>query len=332
VLLVGVAGAALAAPSAQLVLGGLNSPKGVDTTGKWTLLGQGAFGPPGPVLAVDGAGNVATLFGPKALVDIAVSPLDGTFWGLGSDRVLYHERAGNLARVRDISVYQKGDPDPNDVNGDPTGSNPYGLTVLPGGDALVSDAQNNDLVRVRPDGVARTVARFDTEMVSTSHLGDPNLPPEIPAEAVPTSVTVGPDGWVYVGELKGFPFRPGSSRIWRVNPDARGARCSVAVASSSCSSFASGFTSIEDLDFAPNGTAWVYELARGGVLAFEEGFQTGDFPPAVLLATSGPGLGIRREVAKGQLSQPGGVAVDPAGVVFVTDGMFSEGRLLKVTA
>jgi hypothetical protein len=321
---------ASAAPRLELVLDGLSSPKGVAATSDLAIVGQGAFGPPGPVLGVDAAGNVVTVFGkPMSLIDIAVSPLDESIWALGNDQVLYHQKGDHLARVRDIAVYQKGDPDPSDTEGNPTETNPYGLTVLPNGDALVADAANNDLLRVRPNGAAGTVARFDVEMVSTDHLGG-GFPPQIPAEAVPTTVAIGPDGWAYVGELKGFPFRPGSSRIWRVNPNARGALCSVNVASPSCSSFASGLTAIQDIDFAPTGAAWIYELARGGVLAFEAGFESGDFPPAVLLSATGPGLGQRREVARGAFSEPGGVIVDPAGWLFVTDGIFSEGRLLRI--
>ena len=37
-----------------------------------------------------------------------------------------------------------------------------------------------------------------------------------------------------------------------------------------------------------------------------------------------------RELAAGKLSQPGGVVVTKAGTVFVTDGIFGDGRLLKI--
>ena len=35
-------------------------------------------------------------------------------------------------------------------------------------------------------------------------------------QSVPTSVIVGPDGALYVGELTGVPFRAGTARVWRV--------------------------------------------------------------------------------------------------------------------
>ena len=73
----------------------------------------------------------------------------------------------------------------------------------------------------------------------------------------------------------------------------------------------------------------MYEFAADGVLAFEEGFETGVFPPAVLLEVSNK---KRRELATGLLSQPGGVEVGKNGAVFVTDGVYGEGvgRLLEI--
>jgi hypothetical protein len=95
-----------------------------------------------------------------------------------------------------------------------------------------------------------------------------------------------------------------------------------------CSVYADGFTAIQDIAFNQrNGRLYVLELAADGVLAFEEGFGTGDFPPAVLLKVK---KHERVELAAGQLSEPGGVVVAHDGTVFVTDGMFSDGRLLRL--
>lgn len=51
------------------------------------------------------------------------------------------------------------------------------------------------------------------------------------------------------------------------------------------------------------------------------------FPDAVLLKVS---HNKRTELAKGKLSQPGGVAVGKRGGVFVTDQVFTGGRLSLV--
>jgi hypothetical protein len=174
-----------------------------------------------------------------------------------------------------------------DQPANPTESNPYGLAIAPNGDALVADAAGNDLLRFTPDGVGITMARFDTENLSTDNLPPDFIPgvvlPEfIDAEAVPTTVTVGPDGAIYVGELKGVPFRVGSSHIWRIKPGAQEALCSVNTPDRDCRVFSDGYTAIQDITFG-NGRLYVYELAADGVLAFEAGFETGEFPPAVLL-------------------------------------------------
>jgi hypothetical protein len=329
--------AASAKPKAEVLLSGLSSPKGITIGFDGNpVIGQGTFGPPGPILSyvLHGAdrGSTVELTDAVNVTDVAVTP-DGAGWAIGGDGMLYRQDPdGTIAPVLDIVAYQETDPDPVDQDDFAEESNPYGLTALPPSDVLLSDAANNDLLRVTPDGDTTTVARFDLEEISTDHLDPvdfPGLPPTLTAEAVPTTVTVGPDGFAYVGELKGFPFRPGTSHVWRVDPDDEGAFCSVNTPDPDCSVYSEGFTAIHDIDFNQhNGKLYVYELAAEGVLAYEEGFETGVFPDAVLLKVKKHGKWT--ELAPGQLSQPGGVAVAHNGAVFVTDGMFSDGRLLRI--
>ena len=104
--------------------------------------------------------------------------------------------------------------------------------------------------------------------------------------------------------------------------------CDTDGPSTNCSVASGGYTSIQDIHVDPwTGKTYVYELAAGGALEFEEGFETGVFPPAVLLEVRN---GQRRELAAGQLSQPGGVTTGLFGQVYVTDGMFTDGRLLQI--
>ena len=324
-----------AGPAAAVLLDGLNSPKGLDSFLGQPIVSQGAYGPPGPVVAHIRTPWTAPvtkeLTGPISLVDVAVSP-DGSMWGLGTDRQLYRKRlsGGSFSAVADIAAYQQSDPDPFNTEGDATESNPFGLAVMANGDALVADAANNDVVRVTPKGQISTLARFDTELVSTDHLGDPTLPPALPAEAVPTSIAVVGHS-IYVGELKGFPFRPGSSRIWKIDTRATGVVCSTdpGHATAGCATAMTGFTGIQDLDVnAWTGETYVYQIAAGGVLAFEGGFESGQFPPAVLERVSRSGQ--RSELAPGELSQAGGVDVGVFGTVHVTDHVFTGGRLLRI--
>jgi streptogramin lyase len=328
---------------AKPLLTELSSPKGIDVAPDGAIIvAQGAFGDPGPVLRYDltlpKRRRVTEVTDPFSIVDVAIDPRGGSGWAIGSDLVLYQrfDDDGRIVPVLDIAAYQEGDPDPVDRDRppNPIESNPYGLTVMPNGDALVADAAGNDIIRVKSNGDATTVARLDIESISTDHLGDPSLPPALEAEAVPTSVTIGPDGAIYVGELKGFPFRPGTSHVWRIEADAENAWCSVNEPSVDCEVYKEGLTAIQDIDFnLKNGRLYVYELAADGVLAFEEGFETGDFPDAVLLQLSPAGAKKerRRELAAGQLSEPGGVAVKPNGRVFVTDGVFTGGRMLRIS-
>ena len=84
-----------------------------------------------------------------------------------------------------------------------------------------------------------------------------------------TSVAIGPDGAFYVSELKGFPAPLGMSRIWRIEPDARHVQCDPDVTDGPCTLVADGFTSIVDLTFGPDGTAYVTELDEASWFAVE---------------------------------------------------------------
>ena len=305
---------------AQVLLDELSSPKGIAIGPRSTVIvGQGAFGAPGPLLKVKPTRRPITttpLTAPLNVVDVAVTP-DGARWLIGGDLVLYRQVPGGTpAVVLDIAGYQAGDPDPVNTPGeDPAESNPFGIAALGNNKVLIADAAGNDLIRVDKNGNARTVARWSRQMVSGES-----------AEAVPTSVAIGRDGYAYVGQLVGGPGTPGSAHIWRVNPNAVGATCAVG-SRGACKDWKRGFTSIIDLAWGPNRTLYVFEIAKGGWHAFEAGLQAGDAPPAVLLQVRGHRV---RELAKGQLSEPGGVAVTRGGTVYVTDGIFTGGRLLKI--
>jgi hypothetical protein len=342
-LIVGAAFLIAAAPAAaddsraRVLLTDLNSPKGLALFDSRTLaIGQGAYAPPpgAPALlyVFRGAnkGTVTPITDPVNIADIAITP-DGAGWAIGGDGVVYRQAPGGpIEAILDMHAYQAADPDPyNKPPQDPAETNPFGLAALPSNDVLLADAAGNDVIRIKPDGTAWTVARWTLRMVKTDKVGDPTLPPTLPAEAVPTSIAIR-GKWAYVGQLVGFPGRPGSAHIWRVDPNAHDAVCDATHKTQACRVWKSGFTSIMDLAFNPRtGTLYVYEIARGGWLKFEEGFAPGGvFPKAVLLEVR-PGH-RPHELVRGKLSQPGGIVVTRRGEIFVTDGMFTGGRLLRV--
>jgi hypothetical protein len=223
--------------------------------------GEGAL-----LAALPGLSDVASVGGPSALA-LTGAP-DGKLYRVFLD--------GRVSMLADLAAFEASvNPDGGIID-----SNPYKVTLASGGRALVADAAANALLIVGPDGSIDWVATLPNELVSTANIkslaGCPNAPPElaevcglpemIPAEPVSTSVAVGPDGAYYVGELKGFPFPTGVSKIWRIEPGARHAQCGM---SDQCRVVADGFTSIVDLNFGDDGKLYVTEIDEASAAAVE---------------------------------------------------------------
>jgi hypothetical protein len=169
--------------------------------------------------------------------------------------------------VADIGAYQVTHPDEDDLDQppNPSESNPNGLALLSGGNVLVADAAANDLLQVDVHGRITTVAHFKPEFVPWGLPFGPPIGTTVPAEAVPTAVAVGPDGAYYVSELTRFPFAKGAARIWRIEPGSVEAVCDPVASHGGCSSVATGFSSVIDLTFGPDGTMYALELAKEGL-------------------------------------------------------------------
>ena len=168
-------------------------------------------------------------------VDVAVNGLGNTYAVMSGPfaQLLRIHPNGNTEIVADIGAYQVTDPDPNDQDDFPEESNPNGIAILSGDRFLVTDAANNDLLLINKQGAIETVARFPIRVIPFP-AGLPFGPPAgtpLPAEPVPTAVAIGPDGAWYVSELMGFPFTPGTSRIWRIEPGTTDATCSATATS-----------------------------------------------------------------------------------------------------
>lgn len=176
--------------------------------------------------------------------------------------------------------------------GEAIDSDPYAVAIKDGFQ-VVADAGGNDLLKVDSSGRITVLATFPVRMVAAPP--DLNLPPgtRIPMQAVPDSVTRGPDGAWYVGELTGFPFPKGAARIWRIVP---GHKATIV---------ASGFTNIIDLAFDSRGRLNVLEIARNGL-------ASGD--------PSGALLRVERDGHKTLLASTG--LVNPAGLALARDGSF----------
>jgi hypothetical protein len=256
-----------------------------------------AIAPDGSLLATDGGAGIFEIrkdgFSQVAQLPgvTAVSPIGrGDMFAItsrdfGGEGKLYRVSRGSTREIADLFAFElRVNPDGNPVpNPGPNPSNPFDVEALSGGQVLVADAAGNSLLIVDQQGNVDWIATLPNEVVSSANvkaiLGCPaspsplcNLPAQAPAQAVATSVAVGPDGAYYMGELKGIPAPKGESRIWRIEPGTRHAVCGTSPA---CRVVADGFTSIVDLEFGPNGTLYVVELDEESWFAMNNGKGTG---------------------------------------------------------
>ncbi|MGZ4438115.1 MAG: ScyD/ScyE family protein [Nocardioidaceae bacterium] len=294
--------------------------KGVDA-GKVVLLTRTRKESVAPALDFNGSGKMFILTAGAASGKL--EPGAGVLYG-------WHPGPGRTW-MANIARYQRKDPDPYNVEGRRTESNPYGVAGLSGGGALVADAAGNDLLRVSPTGKVTTVARILPRTVRVPRgLGKaaPRAGTWVRSEAVPTSVVVGADGYWYVGELRGFPATPGKSEIWRIKPGTRNAVCRPRhPRSGPCRRYADGFTSIVDLDANGQGGLYVTELSKQGWLKLELG-KAGSGTGALLYLARRGARPV--ELVPNQLTTPGGAA-ERFGHLFVTNGSLStSGSLIRV--
>jgi hypothetical protein len=219
-----------------------------------------AVGPDGVAAGELGRVYVAMTYAPP---DLVPEPLP-----LGQAGKLL---AGYLSRVReaaDISAVEIGqDPDGQGVD-----SNPYAVLSLPGRQ-LVADAAGNTVIEVR-NRQSRVFA------VLPEHDGN---------ESVPTSLAVGRDGTIYVGELNGE--NPGTARVVKLSPTGE------------LLGHVGGFTTITGVAVGPDGTLHVSELFGGG--------ETG--PPGQVTTVRPDGSRSSRPVPF-----PAGLALDAGGHLYVS--------------
>jgi hypothetical protein len=195
--------------------------------------------------------------------------------------------------------------------GEEIDSNPNGLLVRHRSQ-LVTDAGGNDLLKVDRKGRISVVAVFPPRVVPAPP-GIPGLPPEIPMQAVPTSVVKGPDGAYYVGQLTGFPFPPGGANVFRVVP---GKAPKV---------YAGGFTNIIDIAFDKKGRLYVLEIATNGLLNTPEN----ELPVGRLVRVNKDGS--RTTLASEGLAAPGGFVLGHRHAYITNNSILSDaGQVVKV--
>ncbi len=281
-----------------------------------SLAAPGGFGAGGPsAISFAGTGN--------GRLAIGLGAAGSARQGLGAKAALFGttlqvNAAGGWKPGADIAAFEQAN---NPVPGGDD-SNPFGIVALPSRH-VVADAGANALFEVAANGAISTLAAFPARMVpAPPFLGLP-AGTMIPMQAVPTSVTQGPDGWLYAGQLTGFPFPVGAANVYRIPP--QGGTPQV---------FASGFTNIAGLAFDARGTLYVLQIG--------DGFAGPGGPPL-----KAPGKLIRvaangaQTVVYAGLFYPGGLAIGPDGAAYVTNfgivpgpipGAFPDGgQVLRIT-
>ncbi len=304
-----------------VIASGLNNPRGLAVSPDGTLYvaesgaggdgpcfagpeGPSCFGHSGAVTRIGKGGPRQVLtglpsFGQQGTGDAAIGPSDVTFRGqkmyvtvgLGLDLdfsktlpelddmgqliVARTSRQGwkaasTVRTVADLADFE----DANNPTGDEENVNPNSALTT-GGRVVVSDAGANDLLMVGKNGSIRVLATFPNRLVDGQSM-----------DAVPTSVTKGPDGALYVGQLTGFPFPPGGANVYRIG-------------SNGPEVFASGFTNIIDIGFDKSGRMYVLEI-------FQNGLLSGD-PTGALIRVNGDGS--QSVVMSTGLITPGGLAL-----------------------
>jgi hypothetical protein len=210
-----------------------------------------------------------------------------------------HSSRSSWALFPDFAAYASEHPQ-TDQGGTPGetayDSDPYAITPYRGGFA-VADAAANDLLWISPSGQLSVLARFPAVPEA---LG----PQTVQAQATPTSVTVGPDGALYVGELRGVPSAPGTAYVYRVVP---GHAPQV---------WAKGFSSITDLAFDSRGRLLVLEYSTNGLL--------GAAPGTGALVRIGSQHATPQTLEAG-LTNPTGLAVARGGDVYISNNGTSAG-------
>jgi MYXO-CTERM domain-containing protein len=174
-------------------------------------------------------------------------------------------------------------------------SNPYKIKVQTDG-ILIADAGADAVLKVN----------FDASIDIVDTL--PSLAGGV--DAVPTSIAIG-GGQVYVSQLTGFPFTPGSASVFQLEEGG-------------LTLLGSGFTNVIDLAYGPDNMLYVLELSHGGLLS---GDLTGG------LWRLDPATGLADLLMTEGLLAPTALGFDQNGILHIANRglMPGQGEILALT-
>ena len=237
-------------------------------------------------------------------IGLAGNPaLRTTYFGTNGEvfaRLARFKPSGKFRLDADLGEYEvTANPDGHPV----PDSNPYGVLALPG-KVVYADAGANALNQVAANGKITTLAVFPDRVITRP---DGTM---VSVQAVPTSVALGPEGDLYVGQLTGAPFTVGVANVYRVPID--GGTPVVAY---------SGFTNIIDIAFGKDGSLYVLEISKNGIPNFNPGRLVRIAPD-----------GTRTEIVAAPLRAPGGIAIGDDGALYITNRSVTPtiGEVLRI--
>ena len=303
------------------VADGLLAPRGLHPLSDGSLLiAEGG----GRILRLDPDGELQTV---ADQLPTATSTLYGGMYTIGPSGVTY---AGGVyyfvvgefrdKGFREAYRYEPGGRPERLTGQDPTGleppnflTNPYDLAVEPDGSLLVSDSGLNAVLRVNTDG---EVTRY-ADIAPLTGVASTDL------DSVPTGLTRGPDGALYVGILSGHPYPEGAARVYRLedlNSDGD------AMDPDETEVFADGLTAVTDVAFDTDGSLLVTELSNELTTLDDLGYAQSDEYPGRLVRWRGTGEEL--EVVADDLFSPTTLAVNVRGEIFVSEEF--AGRVIRI--
>ncbi|MGK2961087.1 MAG: ScyD/ScyE family protein [Gemmatimonadaceae bacterium] len=195
-----------------------------------------------------------------------------------------------------------------DISGFEESANPAGGILDSNPYGVLAESAQSFVVDAGGNSLLKVGANGKTSLVATF----PSTAAPAPwnqAESVPTRVKRGPDGALYVSTLSGVPFAAGAAVIYRVEA---GQQPVV---------YLGGFKSITDFAFSPDGGVYVLQFATSFL------FFGG---PGALIHVAPDGT---RTTVTTDLFQPTGIVLDDEGSVYVSNRGTSsgDGEVLKIT-
>ncbi|WP_158710343.1 ScyD/ScyE family protein [Streptomyces sp. NRRL F-5126] len=268
-------------------------------------------------------GRMAVLFddggvGPTGVSGIA-SPYGAKF---GKLDLAESDNGGCLTTVADIAAFQATHPQSPAALGGLPGetlydADPHAMAAYKGGFA-VADAAANNVLWVHGSGKVTLLGRLPTrpERAPAGSLGPGTPATTINAQAVPSSVAVGPDGALYVGLLRGAPAVPGTAEVDRIVPG------------HAPQPVVTGLTRVSDVAFDSHGRLDILESSTAGG-------GDGTTSAGALLRASVHGSTPVKATDLGVpgLNSPVGLAIGKTGTAYITNNTATvgKGQLIAVT-